>query len=123
MAYEPTNWKTGDVVTSAKLNKLEQGVAAGSGVLVVTATEDDDTGVLTLDKTASEIYGAMKSGGVLVDAEDASYGIFSFVCGSLSLGAYNFYSIVISIIDGSVKGTLHFQAQTGTDYPHSVSSN
>lgn len=26
MSYEPTNWKTGDVVTSAKLNKIEGGV-------------------------------------------------------------------------------------------------
>lgn len=32
MSYSPTTWKSGDVVTSAKLNKLEQGVAeAGSG--------------------------------------------------------------------------------------------
>lgn len=99
------------------------GGGGGSGVLVVTATEDADTGVLTLDKTASEIYGAMKSGGVIVDAEDASYGIFPFVNGFLSLGVYNFYAIVISPIDGSVEGTLHFQAQTGTDYPRSVSSN
>ena len=35
MSYEPTNWKSGDVVTSAKLNKLEQGVSGG-GVLKVT---------------------------------------------------------------------------------------
>lgn len=27
MSYEPTNWKTGDVVTSAKLNKIEGGVS------------------------------------------------------------------------------------------------
>ena len=51
MAYEPTNWKTGDVVTSAKLNKLEQGVAAGSGVLVVSK----DTATSALDKTWREI--------------------------------------------------------------------
>ena len=31
MSYEPTNWKDGDLVTSAKLNKLEQGVANGGG--------------------------------------------------------------------------------------------
>lgn len=30
MSYEPTEWKTGDIVTSAKLNKMEQGIAAGS---------------------------------------------------------------------------------------------
>ena len=42
--YEPTEWKKGDVVTSAKLNKLEQGVA-NAGVLianVIVTGEDPD---------------------------------------------------------------------------------
>lgn len=52
MAYEPTNWKAGDVVTSAKLNKIEQGIAAGGGVLIA---HDEDG---TLDKTWQEIYDA-----------------------------------------------------------------
>lgn len=26
MAYEPTNWETGDDITSEKLNKIEQGI-------------------------------------------------------------------------------------------------
>lgn len=26
MAYTPTEWKTGDVITAEKMNKLEQGV-------------------------------------------------------------------------------------------------
>ena len=51
MSYEPTNWKDGDLVTSAKLNKIEQGIAAG-GVLI---THDEDG---TLDKTWQEIYDA-----------------------------------------------------------------
>lgn len=63
MSYEPTNWKTGDVVTSAKLNKLEQGVAAGSGVLVVTGTYEGD--IETLDKTWQEIIDALSSGKIV----------------------------------------------------------
>lgn len=59
MAYEPTNWKSGDVVTSAKLNKLEQGVVdAGGGALVVTA--NDVTGAF--DKTWQEINDALIAG-------------------------------------------------------------
>lgn len=53
MAYEPTNWQAGDIVTSAKLNKIEQGIAAGGGVLVVHANEEG-----ALDKTWQEIYDA-----------------------------------------------------------------
>lgn len=47
MSYEPTNWKTGDVVTSQKLNKLEQGVAGansgGSFAPDITDPQDGDT--------------------------------------------------------------------------------
>lgn len=55
MAYDPTVWKSGDTITSAKLNKLENGLAeasgggTGGGVLVV----NDNNG--TLDKTWQEI--------------------------------------------------------------------
>ncbi len=53
MSYEPTVWKDGDLVTSAKLNKLEQGVANGGGILVV---HEDENG--RLDRTWHEIYNA-----------------------------------------------------------------
>ena len=52
MSYEPTVWKDGDLVTSAKLNKLEQGVA-NNGILVVQEGENE-----TLDRTWQEIYDA-----------------------------------------------------------------
>lgn len=51
MSYEPTNWKSGDTVTSAKLNKMEQGIA-NAGVLVVHDVEG------TLDHTWQEIHDA-----------------------------------------------------------------
>ena len=53
MSYEPTNWKDGDLVTSAKLNKIEQGIAAGGGVLIVHVDKNK-----TLDKTWQEIHDA-----------------------------------------------------------------
>lgn len=53
MSYEPTVWKDGDLVTSAKLNKLEQGVVNGNGVLVVHWDENGE-----LDRTWQEIYDA-----------------------------------------------------------------
>ena len=65
MSYEPTVWKDGDLVTSAKLNKLEQGVANGvaNGVnFEVINMELSDQGTLSLDKTAGEIIDILKSG-------------------------------------------------------------
>lgn len=61
MPYEPTTWKTGDVVTSAKLNKMEAGIAnaggSGGGALIVNIVEDE-LGYATLDKTWQEIRDA-----------------------------------------------------------------
>lgn len=60
MAYEPTEWKTGDVVTSAKLNKLEEAVA-GMSPLVVTCGDDN-----RLSKKWSVIWDAFSAGRTVV---------------------------------------------------------
>lgn len=66
MSYEPTNWKSGDVVTSAKLNKMESGIE-NAGALIVMEQND------TLDKTWAEIREAVISGRgvVLLKAQDS----------------------------------------------------
>lgn len=43
MAYEPTVWQAGDTITSARLNKLEQGVAEGGGGVYVVECEVEET--------------------------------------------------------------------------------
>lgn len=63
MAYEPTNWKKGDVVTAAKLNKLENGVSNVGGVLVAHITE------VGFDKTWSEVVSAVKNDNVVFAVE------------------------------------------------------
>lgn len=55
MAYEPTIWKKGDIISSTKLNKLENGVA-NNGILVVNITGTSQQTVL--DKTWQEIHDA-----------------------------------------------------------------
>lgn len=66
MAYDPTVWKSGDTITSAKLNKLENclaeasGGGTGGGVLVA----NDENG--TLDKTWLEIATAIGAGTLVV---------------------------------------------------------
>lgn len=57
MAYEKQTWAKGDVVTSAKLNHMEDGIATGGGVLVVNATTEDED-VKVLGSTWQEIYDA-----------------------------------------------------------------
>lgn len=67
MAYEPTIWQTGDVVSSEKLNKLEEGVASGNEIFLVeaNATQDEnDSWSCELSHTYSEIVSAAQSGAI-----------------------------------------------------------
>lgn len=63
MAYEPTVWNKGDVISAEKLNKMENGIrdagsgsgtpGAAAGFGVPTATVDDNTGVPSVEIQAS----------------------------------------------------------------------
>lgn len=57
MSYNPTQWSAGDTVTSAKLNKIEQGIR-NNGFLEINVIIDEETLQPCLDKTWQEIYDA-----------------------------------------------------------------
>lgn len=73
MAYEPTVWECGDVVTAELLNKLEQAVAelseGGSAepLTVSTSTQGD---LSVMDKTWQEIHDAFPNVRVLTSSGD-----------------------------------------------------
>ena len=56
MTYTPTNWQPGDTITSAKLNKLENGVMDNGalGVQIAQAPNDD----MILQMEAGELFEA-----------------------------------------------------------------
>ena len=69
MAYTPTNWECGDVVTAEALNKIENGIANASGggneIVVIRAasiSEDGNNIIITTDKTWQEIFDALTDG-------------------------------------------------------------
>lgn len=72
MSYTPTTWATGDTVTAALLNKMEQGISdassggGGGGAFVV----HDSNG--TLDKTWQEIATASASSVIVCALGDTS---------------------------------------------------
>lgn len=39
MAYEPTQWRSGDTITSERLNKMEQGIAGSGEFYAVHTTQ------------------------------------------------------------------------------------
>ena len=59
MSYTPTTWAAGDTVTSAKLNKMEQGIANSGGSFIITTSVVSNKP--TLDKTWQEIYDAAEA--------------------------------------------------------------
>lgn len=69
MAYTPTEWKCGDVVSAEKLNKLEEGLAeccsgGGSELFVVSAIQLEKSGndiTITTDKTYGDFLNAVEN--------------------------------------------------------------
>ena len=61
MAYTPTEWVSGDVVTSQKLNKLEQGVA-GTGFPVVEFEFDTTNTKYVSVRTTESILAELQAG-------------------------------------------------------------
>ena len=111
MSYIPTNWKAGDTVTSAKLNKLEQGVAnGGSNMVMMTMTPSNNDNIMTftLNKTWQEIW-------------DNNYNV---IC---AIDTYwkAFYQILyvdvtdhsITIFNNDDKDLKYLQANSADDYP------
>jgi len=69
MNYTKNTWKTGDIVTSEKLNHIEDGIANAVGVFIVgVTTPDEDTHAL--NKTWQEIRDAMQNKICIVVATD-----------------------------------------------------
>ena len=133
MAYDKTNWKTGDVVTSAKLNKIEEGIASNS--LVVEIETEADGNDMRMNKTASEIYNALVSGGNVLfarkrvsPAEDGNTGYVLYNVAVLlnfskldDDSSYEFI-LVSEDIEGN-KTYFEFAATSPSDYPTVVISD
>lgn len=116
MAYEPTEWKSGDVVTSAKLNKLEQGVKGAGVTLVVNGIITE--GTPTLDKTWQEIHDADFA---IIKAplnEDGTITGYNYIA---SIGydsdTQKYVLSTFGIYDGSTVEVTQYTADSPNDYP------
>ena len=85
MAYTPTEWQTGDVVTAEKLNKIEGAIEECSSNIfsvsgLVEASMDPETNIVTLNKSFSDLFAIIQARVVpfLVVFEDS--GVY---CGNL----------------------------------------
>ena len=111
MAYTPTTWATGDVITQEKLNNIEQGIV--QAVLGV-GWNDDGSG---LNKTWQEIRDAAAGGSVVVlnganpMNDNVTYGILMSATSTNSVYRVQF------LFGGS---TSSFSCSSADDYPISA---
>jgi len=112
MSYTPTNWQSGDVVTSEKLNKIEQGIAAASGGGGIQVIHSDN-GVL--DKTYAEIVTAATNSFVYLDeVNETFHGIGNLVM----YGSYDgTYSVAFSSTFAP-GGIVQYETDSEDGYPH-----
>lgn len=114
MSYEPTNWKAGDTVTSAKLNKIEQGIK--NSVLVANIALDK-SGFAHLDKTWQEVYDAdfCVVNSIIQDDGIGTSFIIAKIPGNEENGSN--YEIILS--SPGVEQQLILRAAAPDDYPSS----
>ena len=108
MSYNPTQWSAGDTVTSAKLNKIEQGIS-NNGTLEINVIEDRETGAVYLDKTWQEIYNANNSI-IIIPSDSEEYPIRAKV---ICAGVNGSIFVVMCTTDS----TVTFSTTAPNDYP------
>jgi len=113
MAYTPTEWKSGDVITSSKLNKLENGVAAsgGGGSVVVLHVNESEQ----LDKTFSEVVESAQTGIVCLPFYyDGTYEYYTLVGATVEHGETNLCTL---IFECGGAGSMQFTCADESEYP------
>ena len=117
MSYTPTTWKAGDTVTSAKLNKMEQGIVTANDIEIIHIIENPDSDYpYTLDKTWQEILDSDKVCIILNRDQDSNTKTQELVTYVSEFdGDYQ----VFTTIDGLNGTTPHrYVAYSSDGYPH-----
>lgn len=91
MAYIPTEWETGDIITAAKLNKAEEGISFSTPVLVDLSLTDSG---MSIAASYNDLMGYM---GRLV------YGVFNAQEDPSSAVLQYYMLLGLSVEDGSYK--------------------
>lgn len=112
MAYESTVWKSGDTITSAKLNKIENALSGTSKVYFTDATVDE--GNPTFNETYQQIADKFADGVVFARFYMSNVCISTQLltyCGHLqNVGDY-------CLVMQGASGQGSYVASTPNDYP------
>lgn len=111
MAYTPTEWETGDTITAASLNKIENGIANAGSALICTLSYNEDLDEEALDKTVAEIYEAYSSGipvyvryiyGTLAPSGTGSYLSDTYLAPVVYIYGYDYTNIIRICVSWSI---------------------
>lgn len=104
MAYTKNTWNTGDIVSSQKLNHMEDGIVGAYEVMVI----NDDDG--TLDKTWQEIHDAMAQGKlcVVMGAVETGFSVSPVTLVNIGIGG-------VYKVEAGESST--YTASSATEYP------
>jgi len=103
---------------AGKIEELsEGGGSGGGGVLVVLTERSQDTGLLTCDKTAAEMFDAYGAGGVVLFS-DGGDGAGTY----MSVLSAEHYSVpsphyTFTVYDPSLYANADYSATSGDDFP------
>ena len=106
--YQKTNWQSGDTITAAKLNNIENGIAGGG---VLESGMNPET--MALDKTWKEIHDA--SYAILTHSSDEYTKIIMMLLGVAGSAQDGYTCSFVSLSDITV--TYAYHADTPDDYP------
>ena len=99
MSYTPTEWKTGDVVTAEKLNKLENGII--SGTVYMPINYDAETEQYSIEASYNDLMSMIENGQSvfgIMDTDNAPEGTVMkelfLIAGYASMPASDLYAVV-----------------------------
>lgn len=110
MAYTPTVWETGDVITAQKLNKMENGIAGINGVLSITVSDSGDDSILSA--TWQEINDAIENHTPVFVFVDGNTTMPQMVYATTSDDGYE-----AILYDISVQTLMVYSCESADDFP------
>lgn len=122
MAYIPTEWETGDVITAEKLNKAEEGIAAASPLVITVSMAEGSQTAKVMDKTYAEIEAAIIADAPIIISQkymedDALLGAYLYAMVSAGTGQPSGYELTVLTVQGGHVAVNVFKASTKADYP------
>lgn len=120
--YIPTEWKSGDKVTSAKLNKIEAGVASMQTIIIPTSSYEvwiDDTHttrINTIQYPAAQLIEAFTRGvNIIIHAQTTGVDFFLRFTSAAQVDESIMFTCANPQIGASSDSIIYWFAPSGTD--------